>query len=52
MEIRAYHQRHQAPPRGVSAADQDTDLAAVTRDRADVVLGIARCRPDPDVKGR
>jgi len=52
MEIRSYNQRHRAPPRGVSSADQDTDLAAVPRDHPDAVLSLARRGPDPNAKGR
>ena len=45
-------ERHRTPPRGVQAADQDPDGAAVGRHRGDVVLGAARLRPDQHAKGR
>ena len=52
MEIGADDQRDRAAARGVQAPDQDPDRAALRRDRAHAVLGVAGVRPDHDAQGR
>ena len=52
VEERANDQRHRTPARGVQAADQDADRAALRRNRRHAVLGVARFRTDQHAKGR
>jgi transposase-like protein len=52
VEERAHHQRNRTAARRVQAADQDSDRAAVCRNRSHVVLGIARIGTDQHAQGR
>ena len=52
MEVGPDHECGRAAARGVQAADQDPDRAALGRDRRHAVLGAARLRPDHHAQGR
>ena len=52
MAERADHQCDRTTARGVQAADQNPDRAAIGRYRGDVVLGVARIGPDQYAQGR
>jgi hypothetical protein len=52
VEERQDHQRHRTIARGVQAADQDADRAALRRNRRHAVLGFARFRTDQHAKDR
>ena len=52
VEERADDERYRTAARGVQAADQDADRAAVRRNRRHAVLGAARLRTDQHAQGR
>jgi len=47
-----HNQRHRAIERGIPPPDQNTDRAALRRNRANAALGAPRLRPDPDAQSR